>query len=245
MVDAVTVFVVERFVVFITAGNVVAHPDFGRAAFFFDETGGFRHEQIEGEAGQSRSGGGDLLFDSGNFEDGIGIGNVVVDGDICKFVDLLFAGVAPDEVLGDLAGEVVGVDGNEFHIPFFRFDGNVNGADVESVEVHKDQDIPFVNIVKVQDVGGVTLKFCGRGRRGNDIGSRGEHGVDLSKAACTPENFHGGDGGVAACTVNIDKSALKDLIRKKIGGFENIFLLFTGDHLKKFCDLSRVLLNKF
>ena len=86
MVDPVTVFVMERLVVFIASGDVVADPDFGSAPLFLDEPGGFSHEQIEGEAGQCGSGGGDLFFNAGNFQNGVGVGNVVVDGDVGKFV---------------------------------------------------------------------------------------------------------------------------------------------------------------
>ena len=98
--DTVTVFVVERLVVFITARNVVTDPDLRRAAFFFDEPSGLCHEQIESETGQSGSCGGDLFFDAGDLENGVGVGNVVVNGNIGKFVDLFFAGVTPDEVFG-------------------------------------------------------------------------------------------------------------------------------------------------
>ena len=62
MVDAVTVFVVERLVMLITSGDVVAHPDLRSAALFLDEAGGFSHEQIQGEAGKRGAGGGDLLL---------------------------------------------------------------------------------------------------------------------------------------------------------------------------------------
>ena len=144
MVDAVAVFVMERLVVFVASGDVVAHPDFRSSALFFDEPGGFRHEQIEGEAGESCAGGGDLFLNAGNFQNGIGVGNVVVDGDIGKLVDLLFAGVAPDEVLGDLTGEVVGVDGNEFHAALFGFDSHINSRYIKTVKVDQNKHIIFI-----------------------------------------------------------------------------------------------------
>ena len=48
------VFVMDRLVVFIAAGNIVADPDFRCAAFFLDQPDGFRHHQVQREAGKGR-----------------------------------------------------------------------------------------------------------------------------------------------------------------------------------------------
>ena len=64
MVDAFAVFVVDRLIVFVASGNVVADPDFRSAAFGFDQTDGFAHQTVQSKAGQNRCGGRNLFFNT-------------------------------------------------------------------------------------------------------------------------------------------------------------------------------------
>ena len=100
MVDALAVFIVDRLVVLVAAGDVVADPDFRIAAFGFDQADGFTHQAVQRKAGQNGCGRSDLFFDAFAIKHCVRVGDVVVDGNVGKIVDVLFAGVAPDEVLG-------------------------------------------------------------------------------------------------------------------------------------------------
>ena len=96
------VFVVDRLVVFIAAGNIVADPDFRRAAFFLDQPDGFRHHQVQREAGEGGCRGSEFFRDLRDFQDRIGVRHMVVDSDVGEIVDVLFAGMPPNEIIRDL-----------------------------------------------------------------------------------------------------------------------------------------------
>ena len=89
MVDAFAVFVVDRLIVFVASGDVVADPDFRLTAFGFDQTDGFAHQAVQRKAGQDRCSGRDLFFNAFAVEYGIRIRHMIVNSYICKIIYII------------------------------------------------------------------------------------------------------------------------------------------------------------
>ena len=168
---------------------------------------------------------------------------MIVDGDVSQLVDVLLAWMAPDEILGHLLRELVGIHGDEPGAALLRLQRHINRADVQSIEVHENEHIVLIDVIEVQDVWCQPHHLRGGRQCRDDVGASWKHAVDAGQAARPPEDLHRRDGRVAACAEDVDESAFKHFVRQQVSCLEDVLLLVLGNLLKKRRQFCRVLAN--